>query len=82
MGLRSPWLRLVLPAVLAIVVAAWAPARLVGTDADATADARLDVIVPRAEVVAGAVMEGFDTTSFATGSARFDGEWTDRKSVV
>lgn len=76
MGLRSPWLRLVLPAVLAIVVAAWAPARLVGTDADATADARLDVIVPRAEVVAGAVMEGFDTTSFATGSARFDGEWT------
>ena len=73
--MRSVWARVVVPLVLALVVGTWAPARLVGSDADAVYDARLDVTMPRALALAHDIMEGAGPGDLTTGNARYDGEW-------
>lgn len=73
--MQSVWARIVVPLVLALLVGTWAPARLVGRDADAVFDGRLDATLPRALALAREIEAGIDAHDFTTGSARYDGEW-------
>lgn len=73
--MRSVWARVVVPLIFALLVGTWAPARLVGSDAVAVYDARLDATLPRALALARAIEDGFDAGDLSTGSARYDGEW-------
>ena len=73
--MRSVWARVVVPLVLSLLVGTWAPARLVGRDADAAFDGRLDATLPRARALAQVIEAGLDADDFTTGSPRYDGEW-------
>ncbi len=75
-GAMRAWFRRGVAFLVAMMILVTVPQHLVGRDADALFSGELSAVIPLGDQVAFAMRRGIDTSSFHTGSTRFDGEWT------
>lgn len=75
-ALERPWPRLALFAIVTMVCASFVPRVWCGRGVDAIHRGDRSAQEPLARAVAHAIRSGVGVSSFHTGSARFDGEWT------